>query len=73
MATTLDRVVVNVFGNYTTPTNINFTPKNLLVRSAWTGQPAPTCKLALAGTPAQPCVVQTFSLILDHLLSRICQ
>ena len=28
---------------------------NMLVRSAWTGPPAPSCKLALAGTPAQPC------------------
>ena len=36
-----------------TPTNINFTPKNMLVRSAWTGPPAPASKLALAGTPAQ--------------------
>ena len=36
-----------------TPTNINFTPKNMLVRSAWTGPRAPARKLALAGTPAQ--------------------
>ena len=28
--------------------------KNMLVRSAWTGPPAPARKLALAGTPAQP-------------------
>ena len=35
-----------------TPTNINFTPKSLLVRSAWT--PAQARKFALAGTPAQP-------------------
>ena len=27
---------------------------NMLVRSAWTGPPAPAHKLALAGTPAQP-------------------
>ena len=26
----------------------------MLVRSAWTGPPAPARKLALAGTPAQP-------------------
>ena len=26
----------------------------MLVRSAWTGPPAPACNLALAGTPAQP-------------------
>ena len=26
----------------------------MLVRSGWTGAPAPTRKLALAGTPAQP-------------------
>ena len=37
-----------------TLTNINFTPKNMLVQSAWTGPPAPAHKLALAGTPAQP-------------------
>ena len=37
-----------------TPTNINFTPKNMLVRSAWTGPPAPARKLALAEAPAQP-------------------
>ena len=28
--------------------------KNMLVRLAWTGPPAPARKLALAGTPAQP-------------------
>ena len=27
----------------------------MLVRSAWTGPPATARKLALAGTPAQPC------------------
>ena len=37
-----------------TPAYINFTPKNMLVRSAWTGPPAPACKLALTETPAQP-------------------
>ena len=37
-----------------TPMNINLKPKQLLVRSAWTGPPAPDRKLALAGTPAQP-------------------
>ena len=37
-----------------TQTNINFTPKNMLVRSAWTSPPAPARKLSLAGTPAQP-------------------
>ena len=31
-----------------------FYPKSMLVRSAWTGPPAPARKLALAGTPAQP-------------------
>ena len=30
-------------------------PKNMLVRSAWTGPSATALKLALAGTPAQPC------------------
>ena len=29
-------------------------PKNMLVRSAWKGPPAPDRKLALAGTHAQP-------------------
>ena len=29
----------------------------MLVWSAWTGPLAPACKLALAGTPAQPCFV----------------
>ena len=40
-----------------TLTNINFTPQNKLLRSAWTGPPARLAspKLALAGTPAQPC------------------
>ena len=27
----------------------------MLVQLAWTGPPAPARKLALAGTPAQPC------------------
>ena len=31
-----------------------FYHKNMLVRLAWTGPPAPARKLALAGTPAQP-------------------
>ena len=35
-----------------TMTNINFTPKNMLVRPYWTGPPAPACKLARSGTPA---------------------
>ena len=39
---------------FMTPTNINFTQKNILVRSAWTGSPAPARKLTLAGIPAQP-------------------
>ena len=46
---------VRTWLKFTTPTNINFTPKNMLVRSAWTGPPAPACKLALAGIPAEPC------------------
>ena len=33
---------------------INFTSKNMLVRSAWTGPPATARKLTLVGTPAQP-------------------
>ena len=28
-------------------------PKNMLVQTAWTGPPAPACKLALPWTPAQ--------------------
>ena len=28
---------------------------SMLVRSAWTGPLAPACKLALAGSPPQPC------------------
>ena len=39
---------------FTTTTNINFTPKNMLVLWTWTEPPALVCKLALAGTPAQP-------------------
>ena len=35
--------------NFTIPTSINLTPKKMLVRSAWTGPPAPACKLVLAG------------------------
>ena len=33
---------------------LTLSPKNMLVWSAWTGPPAPACKLALSGTPAQP-------------------
>ena len=33
----------------------------MLVRLAWTGSPAPACKLALAGTPAKPCQPHRFS------------
>ena len=36
------------------PQKTCFTTKNMLVRSARTGPPAPARKLALAGTPAQP-------------------
>ena len=39
---------------FKTTTNINFTPKNMLVHSAWTGPLAPAHKLTLARTPDQP-------------------
>ena len=39
---------------FMTATNINFNAKNILVQLAWTGPLALACKLALAGTPAQP-------------------
>ena len=40
---------------FMTMTNIDFTPKNMLVRLALTGPPALAHKLARAWTPAQPC------------------
>ena len=43
--------IFRIWPKFMTPTNINFTPKNMLVRSAWTGPPAPARKLELAHLP----------------------
>ena len=51
---TMTNLIFLIWPKFMTPTNINFTPKNMLVRLGWTCPPAPTRKLALAGTPAQP-------------------
>ena len=44
-------LIFRTLPNFTIPTSINLTPKNMLVPQ---GPPALACKLALAGTPAQP-------------------
>ena len=42
----------------------------MLVRLAWTGPPAPACKLAMARTPAQPCFAPLQVILESGLIVR---